>query len=163
MAENLPRFRGGSRHALLMVPTLHDPRKEDKVPRGRSHWPSVRLALGTDFRQNQVFWPHRSKNMLNAALDVSKSKIKAFCIKWNVQELSVFGSAVRQDFHPESDIDILVSFFPDFHIGLWEFADMRDELEALFKRRVDLLAKEALRNPFRRESILTNREILYAA
>lgn len=101
--------------------------------------------------------------MLNPALNIANGQIESFCKKWHVRELAVFGSAIRGDFHPESDIDILVSFFPESHIGLWEFTDMREELEALFQRRVDLLAKEALRNPFRRNSILESREILYAA
>lgn len=76
--------------------------------------------------------------------------------------LSLFGSVLREDFAPGSDVDILVSFEPGSFWG-FEIFDMQDELEAIFQRRVDLVTKEGLRNPFRRSEILSTRQVVYAA
>jgi len=100
--------------------------------------------------------------MSQAHIEIPREAIAAFCRKWRVREFSLFGSVLRDDFRPDSDIDVLVSFEPDSGIGLWEMTDMRDELAELFGREVDLVAKDGLRNPFRRESILTGSSVLYA-
>jgi len=75
----------------------------------------------------------------------------------------VFGSVLREDFRPDSDIDVLVTIDPKAQIGLFEIAQMQIELENLFKRPVDLLEKEGLRNPYRRHEILSTAEVIYAA
>lgn len=90
-------------------------------------------------------------------------KVTAFCAKWKVRELSVFGSALRTDFGPDSDVDLLVSFHKHAEWSLWDLFDMRDELTMILGREVDLIEKEGLRNPFRRYEILTTRQVLYAA
>jgi len=90
-------------------------------------------------------------------------KIAAFCKRWKISEFSFFGSVLREDFRPDSDVDVLVSFVPNAGWSLWDLITMQEELEAMFNRKVDLLEKEAIRNPYRRHSILTGREILYAA
>lgn len=92
-----------------------------------------------------------------------KEKIKAFCIKWKVIEMSLFGSVLSKEFRPDSDIDVLVSFKKDADWSLFDFVDMIDDLQAIFGRKVDLVEKDTLRNPFRRESILANNEVIYAA
>jgi hypothetical protein len=89
--------------------------------------------------------------------------IRRFCRKWKVTEFGLFGSVLRDDFGPDSDVDVLVSFDPGARWSLWDLFDMRDELGALFGREVDLVEKEGLRNPFRRHEILTTRRVLYAA
>ena len=90
-------------------------------------------------------------------------RLEAFCLRWQVRELAVFGSALREDFGPESDVDVLVSFRPEARCSLMDWEDMRDELRAIFGRDVDLVEKEGLRNPFRRHAILSSAETLYAA
>ncbi|HWE92679.1 MAG TPA: nucleotidyltransferase family protein [Tepidisphaeraceae bacterium] len=92
-----------------------------------------------------------------------RNALVEFSRRWKVAELSLFGSVLRDDFGPQSDVDVLVSFRPDAHWSLMEWVDMQDELEGLFGRRVDLVAKGGLRNPFRRHEILNNREIVYAS
>ena len=77
-------------------------------------------------------------------------------------EFSLFGSALREDFKPQSDIDILVTFAPTAHIGLFEIAQMQIELEGVFKRPVDLVEKASLRNPFCRREILQTAKVIYA-
>jgi predicted nucleotidyltransferase len=89
--------------------------------------------------------------------------LKQFCARWNVRELSLFGSVLRHDFRPVSDLDVLVSFEEKAHIGLWDMAQMVIELESMFGRKVDLVEKEALSNPYRKKTILDHREIVYAA
>ena len=96
-------------------------------------------------------------------MEIPGDKISSFCRQWKVRELSLFGSALRDDFRPDSDVDILVSFFEDARWSLFDLINMADELGSVFGRPVDLVEKEALRNPFRRESILSTRKIIYAA
>lgn len=79
-----------------------------------------------------------------------------------MQEFSLFGSVLREDFAPTSDIDVLISFLPEAPWSLFDWVEMRDELAELFGRRVDLVEKEALRNPFRRQRILMTKEVVYA-
>ena len=88
------------------------------------------------------------------------------CHRWKVSELALFGSALREDFDDESDIDVLVSFAPGTRWSLFDLVTMQSELETLFGRPVDLVERsaiEASQNYIRRKSILSNMEILYAA
>lgn len=89
--------------------------------------------------------------------------IPEFCRNWKIADLSPFGSVPRSDFGPSSDIDVLVSFETGTLWGIDEFIAMRDELEALFQRRVDFVTRDSLRNPFRRSEILRSRMVLHAA
>lgn len=93
---------------------------------------------------------------------VEPAKIAEFCRRWHVAELSLFGSVVREDFRPDSDVDVLVEFEPG-HTPGWEFFDAQEELEAMFGRTVDLVSKPALQNPFRRYEILRTRQVVYNA
>lgn len=101
--------------------------------------------------------------MAELKIKLPQKEIKAFCQKWKVSELSLFGSVLSKDFRSDSDIDVLVSFKAGADWGLFEFVDMLDELEIIFGRKVDMVEKEALRNPFRRQSILSSKEVVYAA
>lgn len=94
---------------------------------------------------------------------IPRKKIAAFCERWSITEFSVFGSVLRDDFRTDSDIDVLVSIDPKAHIGLLDLAQMQIELEAIFKRPVDLVEKEGLRNPYRRREILRTAQVVYAA
>ena len=96
-------------------------------------------------------------------VNLPMDRIKAFCRKWKVTELSLFGSVLRDDFRPDSDIDVLISFYNDAPWSLYDWVDMIDELNSIFARQVDLTAQEGLRNPFRRREILRTKEVLYAA
>ncbi|MBM4029909.1 MAG: nucleotidyltransferase family protein [Planctomycetes bacterium] len=96
-------------------------------------------------------------------IDISQDRLAEFCRKWKVIELALFGSILRDDFRPDSDIDVLVTFQPQAAWSLWDLIDMRDELRELFGREVDLIEKEALRNPFRRHEILKSYRVVYAA
>ena len=101
--------------------------------------------------------------MTRARIDIPMEKIADFCRKWKVKEFSLFGSVLRGDFRPDSNVDVLVELEPGHGWELYEWVDMIEELKAIFGRQVDLVEKAGLRNPFRRHSILTAREVLFAA
>ncbi len=96
-------------------------------------------------------------------IQINQETIKVFCAKWKIVEFSIFGSALREDFRPESDVDVLVAFAPEVPWSLFDLAEMEEELKKLFGRDVDLIEKDAIKNPFRRHSILMDRKIFYAA
>jgi predicted nucleotidyltransferase len=96
-------------------------------------------------------------------LAVDPRRIGDFCRRWRITELSLFGSVLRDDFRPDSDVDVLVSFEADAPWSLWDLSRMREELEEIFGRGIDLVEKKGLRNPFLRHSVLTTRQVVYAA
>ena len=102
-------------------------------------------------------------SVLTQRIPLSKAKVAAFCKRWKISEFSLFGSVLRDDFRPDSDVDVLVSFKEDAKWSLWNLIEMTEELEKMFGRKVDLVEKEALRNPYRRHSILNGREVFYVA
>jgi hypothetical protein len=97
------------------------------------------------------------------AIAIDRERIAEFCRKWRVKELSLFGSALRQDFGPDSDVDVLVELQPNHGLSLYDWVDMIEELQGIFGRKVDLVAKGGLKNPFRRRAILRTAEVVYAS
>jgi len=98
-------------------------------------------------------------------LQFSKEKLTEFCRRWKVKKLALFGSVLRDDFRPDSDVDVLVSFSEDTHYTLLDLARMETELAEIFARKVDLVdlaAIESSRNYIRRKSILNSAETIYA-
>jgi predicted nucleotidyltransferase len=96
----------------------------------------------------------------------SQTRLGEFCQKWRIAELALFGSALRPDFGPGSDVDVLVTFAPDSHPSLFDLVQMEEELEEIFGRKVDLASRrgiESSRNYIRREAILRSAQVLYAA
>ena len=103
---------------------------------------------------------------MNPAVSIPADRLAAFCRANGIRKLSVFGSALRDDFGPESDIDLLVEFEPDRTPSLLALVGMEIDLSEKFGRKVDLVDREeveASRNYIRRESILRTTETIYAA
>jgi hypothetical protein len=96
-------------------------------------------------------------------IPIQMDRIRDFCRKWKVEEFSLFGSVLRDDFGPDSDVDVLVLLADDAPWDLFDWVDMIEELKAMFGRPVDLVEKTAITNPFRRSHILRNRKVIYAA
>ena len=94
---------------------------------------------------------------------VDQARIEAFCRKWKVKELSLFGSVLTDEFREDSDVDVLVVYAEDAEWDLWDHLHAEEELKKMFGREVDLVQKDALRNPFRRHHILHHREVIYAS
>ena len=96
----------------------------------------------------------------------SKKEIEKLCQRWDIVELSFFGSVLRDDFHADSDVDVMVSFSPSAEYGLFALSRLQEELESIFGRKVDLVDRAAIessRNFIRRKEILESRETIYAA
>lgn len=119
-------------------------------------------TLSTRVKAFIAFSAFKRAVFVSVQVPVDRTAIETFCQKWKVREFSIFGSAIRGDFRQESDIDVLVAFDDAAGWSLFDLVDMREELQAIFGREVDLVEKKALRNPFRRHHILTNREVVYA-
>jgi len=100
---------------------------------------------------------------MTRVLAIDHDRIADFCRHWRVTEFALFGSILRDDFRPDSDVDVLLTFEPGAPWTLWDLSRMRTELESIFGRDVDLVEKKALRNPFRRRSILADQQVVYAA
>ena len=96
-------------------------------------------------------------------IPIDYQRIAEFCRKWRISEFALFGSVLRDDFGPDSDVDVLVRLQPDHGLGLFDWVDMIEELKRMFGRKVDLVERQGLRNPFRRHSILTSKQVIYAA
>ena len=86
-------------------------------------------------------------------IDIPHDEITRFCRKWKVKELSLFGEAIRQDFKPEGDIDVLVEFDAESSWRTVDFVDMMKELNVMFGREADLVVKDSHGNPFRRYNL----------
>lgn len=100
---------------------------------------------------------------MNLGINVRLDSVEAFCRKWKIVEFAFFGSVLGESFGPDSDVDVLVTFASDSHWSAFDIVYMKDELVGMFGRDVDLVEKDAIRNPFRRKAILSSYEVFYAA
>ena len=94
-------------------------------------------------------------------IPVERERLVETCRRYHVSKLSIFGSALREDFRADSDVDVLVEFGPDARVGLLAMGRMQRELAALFHHPVDLAPKDGLK-PRIREAVLASTEVLYA-
>jgi predicted nucleotidyltransferase len=102
--------------------------------------------------------------MVSRNLAVPEDAVAAFCGRWKITELAVFGSALREDFRPDSDVDVLVTFSADARWGLFDMVRMKDDLAGILGREVDLVTRRGVeqgRNPLRRQAILSSAEPIY--
>jgi len=101
-----------------------------------------------------------------AGIQIDEATLADFCRRWKVRELALFGSALRQDFGPDSDVDLLVAFEPDARWGLFDHFRMERELAEMLGREVDLVTRrsvDASANWIRRREILQTARTIYAA
>jgi uncharacterized protein len=120
----------------------------------------LELALARRDRRIRVVYHGAG---MTKRIEAVKDKLADLCRRRQVAELAVFGSALRDDFRPDSDVDVLVTFAPDAHPSLFDLVEMREDLKEIFGREVDLVEKAGLLNPFRRRAILGSAEVVYAA
>ncbi len=103
---------------------------------------------------------------MTARIEIPSGRIAAFCERWQIAELALFGSVLRDDFGPDSDIDVLVGFAKEARHSLLDMVDMEVELQAIFGRSVDLVERagiERSKNYIRRKAILQSAETIHAA
>lgn len=104
--------------------------------------------------------------VIKTAISIPEETITEFCQRWDIQEFALFGSVLRDDFRPDSDIDVLVTFAPTAKRGLLTLAHIKHELEDLLGRKVDLVSKRAIEtspNWIRRQEILSTAQVIYVA
>ena len=103
---------------------------------------------------------------MNGRIDISPDKLAVYCERWHILELALFGSVVRDDFGPKSDVDVLVSFHPDARHTLFDLSRMEEQLTTLLGRQADIVERVAVErspNYLRRQAILESAETIYAA
>ncbi len=88
---------------------------------------------------------------MSAKLAIDREKIAKFCREHHIRKLALFGSVLRDDFRPESDVDVLVEFEPDISVGFFRMAAMESELSEMLKRKVDLRTPAELSRYFRQD------------
>jgi len=96
-------------------------------------------------------------------IDIPYEQITEFCRKWKIAEFALFGSVLREDFRPDSDVDVLVRFIPNPGWSLLDRAHMQRELSEIFHRKVDLVNRlgiERSRNPYRKKAILNSAQVV---
>lgn len=98
--------------------------------------------------------------MYKTTLEFPQVKLKAFCQRWRIQEFALFGSVLRDDFGPESDIDALVTFVPEARWSLLDHVEMQRELESVFGQKVDLVSRQGIANS---QNYIRKQEILNSA
>jgi hypothetical protein len=99
--------------------------------------------------------------MIDSRLAIPTDSLPTYCQRNGIRRLVLFGSALRDDFRPDSDVDLLVEFRSDARIGFLALSRMQRELSDLFRRKVDLVPQNGLK-PLVRASILRDSEVLYA-
>lgn len=108
---------------------------------------------------------HIDSRILHSRLHATPQSIEAFCQRWHIVELALFGSILREDFNlAKSDVDVLATFDPAFYRGITEAIQMQDELEAICGRKVDLISRASLeRSPnwITKQEILNSLQVIY--
>jgi predicted nucleotidyltransferase len=97
-------------------------------------------------------------------IDLPIEQIKEFCDRWQITEFALFGSVLRDDFRPDSDIDVIVQFHPQAHPTFLSLDEMQEELKTIFQRDVDLVTRKGIensRNYLRRKAILSSTQVIY--
>ena len=92
-----------------------------------------------------------------------ENEVRRIAHLYHIKELALFGSAVRDDFNQNSDVDLLVVFEDDADLSYFDIMEMKQEFEELFQRQVDVVEKDAIKNPYRRKTILNTARTIYAA
>ena len=103
--------------------------------------------------------------MVINAIELPMEKIAEFCDRWEVTEFAFFGSVLRDDFRPDSDVDVMVQFHPDAHPTFSTLDQMEAELKMIFDRDIDLITRQGIetsRNYLRRNEILSSAQVIYA-
>lgn len=102
---------------------------------------------------------------LSSRFELPLEQIQAFCDRWQVVEFSLFGSVLRDDFRPDSDVDVMVAFHPQARPKFSTLDRMEAELKIIFQREIDLVTRQGIetsRNYLRRQEILTSAQVVHA-
>lgn len=103
---------------------------------------------------------------MSPRIKLDMDRIREFCERWKITEFALFGSVLRDDFRPDSDVDVLVTFASDSGVTLFDLGDIEDELSDILGRKADLTLKRGIErssNWIRRRNILSSAEVIYGA
>jgi len=103
---------------------------------------------------------------MTAHIKIPRQEVESFCHRWQIKELALFGSVLRDDFRPDSDVDVLVHFDPEARHTLFDLARMQEELQQIFGRNVDLVSRRGIEmshNYIRKKAILNSAEVVYGS
>jgi predicted nucleotidyltransferase len=98
-----------------------------------------------------------------SGIELPTQQIKAFCEKYGVEQFALFGSVLRADFGPDSDVDVMLKFKPGHGFTFENTPDIQDDLQAIFRRKVDVIEMGRIRNPIRQRAIMDSHQVIYAA
>ncbi len=96
-----------------------------------------------------------------ARITVPDEQVAEFCRRNRIRWLALFGSVLRDDFKPDSDVDVLVEFEPEAHVTMFTLSRLQRELETIFSRPVDFVLKDGLKRRIR-DSVLSSAQVIYA-
>jgi len=125
-----------------------------------------KLLRGINNPQKKVEKMSVRQTITKRSIDMPQKQIADFCRRWLISEFALFGSVLRDDFDPESDLDVLVTFTPGADWSLFDHLRMEQELAELLGRKIDLLSKRAVEqshNLIRRHEILNTAEVVYVS
>jgi uncharacterized protein len=100
---------------------------------------------------------------MHSLIESNRESLGRFCRRWEITQFALFGSVLRSDFRPDSDVDCLVTFSPDAKRTLFDMVRMQEELESILARKIHLVSRRGLessRNYLRREAILSTAEVV---
>jgi uncharacterized protein len=112
---------------------------------------------------NSIDLQPQTRQHLHDRLNLTPTELQQLCQQWQIQEFALFGSILRSDFRPDSDIDILLTFQPQTTWTLFDIVHLQQDLEHRTGRKIDLAEKPQLQNPYRRAEILKTHRILYVS
>ena len=92
-----------------------------------------------------------------------ENEVRRIAHLYHIKQLALFGSAVRDDFNTDSDVDLLVVFEDNADLSYFDILEIKQEFEKIFHRQVDVVEKDAIKNPYRRKTILNSARTIYAA
>ena len=98
---------------------------------------------------------------MSPQIGYDSQELAALCRRWQVRKLALFGSVMRDDFRPDSDVDVALSFAPESHWSLGDVVDLQEDLQRFFGRDVDVVELEAITNPISRKIILGSMQLVY--
>ena len=118
----------------------------------------MQIAPTMIYYPDNLVWRYRSRRPKEArekmTVEIPKQQIAEFCRKWGIVEFSLFGSVLRDDFRPDSDVDVLVNFSPNADWSLLDHMAMEEDASAIFSRKVDLISRKAIERLQKLQSLL---------
>lgn len=170
-ARYFDSFDGAAAAAHFAIPVLPPISRRQGLqprlsPRAGTWEPADRGALGSPAQNGNAAKGCDRSIPMSPRIPLDRDRLATFCRSWKISELALFGSVLRDDFRPDSDVDVLVTFSGGAQWSLFDLVKMEESLRAILGRDVDLVEREAVErsgNYLRRQHILRSLEPVYVA